>query len=252
MNDSNHTLILLPTYNEAGNLACLVRDLRDLNAHWQILIVDDASPDGTGAIADALAREISYVEVMHRKGKLGLGSAHQCAMDKAIAAGCQVLVTMDVDYTHRPEDVGRLLYALENGPLDVVVGSRYGSVNGIRAWPLWRRVISRSAHLSTKYLLGIPVDATSAFRAYRVDALARTPYREVRGDGYAFMFEMLMACMRCGLKVGDVGVEMPFRNEGESKISRAEIFRGLTTLARLTLKRILRCRNRPSTPQANG
>lgn len=239
MDKSHETIILLPTYNEAGNLAQLISDLRTQNREWSFLVVDDNSPDGTGKLADELAELDPKIEVLHRASKLGLGTAHQYAMQYAIDKGYQSLLTMDVDFTHRPEDVQPLLDALAKQDLDLVVGSRYVSSDSIRSWPIWRQLISRTAYMSTRYLLGIPVDATSAFRAYRVDALNRIPFQAIKGDGYSFMFEMIMLCIQCGLKIDHVGVEMPCRNQGKSKISHIEIFNGLTALAKLSIQRIM-------------
>jgi len=234
---SNDVLIALPTYDEAENVEPMIRELRACDAKTHILVVDDDSPDGTGRIADRLASEISGVTVVHRARKSGLGSAHQRAMDIAVERGYRVLVTMDVDFTHRPEDVARLVSALDEGGLDLAVGSRYLK-HGIDTWPLWRRAISRTAHLATRLCLGIRHDATNAFRAFRVDALRRVAYRDVKGDGYSFMFELVFACTRAGLAIGEVPVDMPFRRAGESKISRREVAKALVALFRLTLSRL--------------
>ncbi|MFT5395660.1 MAG: dolichol-phosphate mannosyltransferase [Gammaproteobacteria bacterium] len=252
MDKLHDIIILLPTYNEAGNLPQLISNLKVQNLACSFLVVDDNSPDGTGNLAAELAKSDPTIEVLHRAGKLGLGTAHQYAMRYAIDKGYKILLTMDVDFTHRPEDVQPLLDALNKQQLDVVVGSRYVNSDSIDSWPIWRQFISRSAYLSTRYLLGIPVDATSAFRAYRIDALSRVPFQDVKGDGYSFMFEMLMLCMQCGLKIDHVGVEMPCRNQGKSKISQVEIFNGLRALGKLTVQRIIKAlANLLSSPAKN-
>jgi dolichol-phosphate mannosyltransferase len=230
-------LIFLPTYNEARNLGELVGALRRYQPDAQLLILDDASPDGTGEIADELARTLPRIEVIHRTGKLGLGSAHVMGMDRAIAGGYDVLVTMDCDFTHRPEDVGLLVEALAARRLELVIGSRYQHPDGVRDWLIWRRAITRTAHLLTRTLLGIRYDATNAFRAYDVRALGRVPYREIRADGYSFMFEMVFACVAAGLRIDEVPVQLPIRQSGESKISRAEVAKAIVSLGRLSLAR---------------
>jgi dolichol-phosphate mannosyltransferase len=151
MNTLHSTIILLPTYNEAGNLIQLINELKAQNPAWSFLVVDDNSPDGTGKLADKLAESDPKIEVLHRGSKLGLGTAHQYAMQYAIDKGYQSLLTMDVDFTHRPEDVQPLLDALEKQNLDLVVGSRYVSTDSIRAWPIWRQLISRTAYMSTRF-----------------------------------------------------------------------------------------------------
>jgi glycosyltransferase involved in cell wall biosynthesis len=230
-------LIFLPTYNEARNLRELVAALRRFRPEAHLLILDDASPDGTGAIADELARSLLDVAVIHRSGKLGLGSAHIQGMDHAVAGGYDVLVTMDCDFTHRPEDVGLLVGALASRRLDLVIGSRYRHPEGIKDWPMWRRAITRTAHLLTRTLLGIRYDATNAFRAYDVATLRRVPYREIRANGYSFMFEMVLACVVAGLRIDEVPVQLPIRQSGESKISRAEVAKAIWSLGRLSLAR---------------
>jgi dolichol-phosphate mannosyltransferase len=231
-------LIALPTYDEAENLESMVRQLRAQDADTHILVIDDDSPDGTGRVADRLASEVSGVEVIHRPRKSGLGSAHRRAMDFAVAERYRVLVTMDVDFTHRPEDVARLVATLDRDGLDVVIGSRYLDPRGIESWPMWRQVISRTAHLATVGMLGIEQDATNAFRAFRVEALPRVAYRDVKSDGYSFMFELAFACRRAGLRIGELAVEMSFRQAGHSKISRTEIIKALVALGQLTIVRI--------------
>jgi dolichol-phosphate mannosyltransferase len=232
------TLVILCSYNEAGNIARLVGDLTQADPTTHMVIIDDNSPDGTGDIADALAATLGTVKVIHRPSKLGLGSAHILGLTQAIEGGYKTAVTMDCDYTHSPYDVGKLLAALDQRGADIAAGSRYSHPDGIHDWPLWRKVVTRTAHLCTVGLLGIPFDATSAFRAYRTEALRRVRYGDIRGDGYSFIFEMLFACLRAGLKVVEVPLQMPIRQAGESKISRVEIARAIVTLARLTRTRL--------------
>lgn len=231
------TLVVLPTYDEAANLARLVDELRACDPRLDLLIVDDASPDGTGRIADELAARLPRIEVVHRAGKLGLGSAHILGMRRADTRGYRTVVTMDCDYTHLPRDVARLVAALDGERADLAVGSRYVDSGSMADWPLPRRIITRTAHFCTRRLLGIPGDATSGFRAYRVEALRRVPYADVRGDGYSFIFELLFVCLGAGLKVIEVPVRTPIRQAGESKISRLEIVRAVATLARLWRRR---------------
>lgn len=233
------TLIVLPTYNEAKNIAQLVGDLHRIDPDYHLLIIDDGSPDGTGPIADGLVRaNPERVSVVHRAGKQGLGSAHILGLDRGLEGNFDVIVTMDCDYTHQPKDVPRLLRALDEQVGDLAAGSRYGDAEGLSDWPLWRQAISRTAHFCTEHLLGVPFDATSAFRAYRAGALQQVPYRSIRGDGYSFIFEMIYTCMREGLRIVSVPMKMPIRQAGESKISRIEVFRAIAALGRLSGARL--------------
>lgn len=230
--------MVLPTYDEAGNLERLLREMRGLYPHARLMVIDDASPDGTGAVADRVAAELPGIEVVHRSGKLGLGSAHILGLDRAVELGCRYVATMDCDFTHRPEDLRLLLESLEQRQADLAVGSRYVDPASMADWPLQRRLITRTAHALTRYLLGIPGDATSGFRLYRTAALRRVPYRQVKSEGYSFIFELLFACLREGLAVVEVPVLTPIRQAGESKISRLEILRAVETLLRLWARRV--------------
>jgi dolichol-phosphate mannosyltransferase len=206
-----------------------------------LLVIDDGSPDGTGSIVDEIARTKPVVRIIHRPRKMGLGSAHVLGMDKAIEGNYRVLVTMDCDYTHRPEDVPRLVAGLDqNGGIDLVIGSRYHHPFGITSWPFWRRVVTRTAHTLTRALLDIPWDATNAFRAYRVDALRKVRFHEIKGEGFSFMFEMVYTCMVDGLRIDHVPVVLPIRRSGKSKISRKEVGRAVAALARLSADRVSR------------
>ena len=231
------TLIVVPTFNEAGNLARLVGDLRRNVPDARVLVIDDDSPDGTGRIADELAKADDHVSVEHRARKSGLGSAHVLGMERALSTGAEVLVTMDCDYTHKPEDVPTLLARLAVGDVDLVIGSRWQHPEGISDWPLSRRLITRTAHFMTTHLLGIRFDATNAFRAYRTQALRSVPFKDVRAEGYSFMFEMVFACLAAGLRIVEVPVQLPIRQAGESKISKAEIAKAVLSLGRLSLAR---------------
>lgn len=234
----DRSLIVVPTYNERENLERLVVELRATLPDAEVLVVDDASPDGTGAIADRLAAADGRVHVMHRPGKLGLGTAHMDALDWALTRGYDVVLTMDCDHTHRPADARALLGVLAERGADVAVGTRYGAGRGIADWPLWRQAVTRTAHLATRLVLGLPFDATNALRAYRVPALRRVPYRSITGEGYSFMFEMLLLCAQAGLHIVELPVVMPYRQEGVSKISRREVVRAVTALGRLGARRL--------------
>jgi len=232
------TLVALPTYNEAGNIERLTRELVSLYPGIQLLIIDDDSPDGTGEIAERLAAEFANVTAVRRSGKLGLGSAHILGLERALERGCRLVATMDCDFTHRPADLGLLIQRLDAEQADMAIGSRYVDTRSMADWPLSRRVVTRLAHLFTERLLGIRGDATSGFRLYRTAALAKVPFREVPGDGYSFIFELLFHFQQRGLRTVEVPVLTPIRQAGESKISRFEVLRAVRTLLRLAPQRL--------------
>lgn len=229
-------LIVIPTYNEAQNVERLVREIRQIDDS-DILVVDDNSPDGTGEIADALARQEPGVSVMHRPGKLGLGSAHIRGMERAAQQGYATVLTMDCDFTHPPEYIPKLRRALFERGADLVVGSRYLREDGIADWALWRRAVTRTADILTSVLLGLRFDATNALRIYRVAALDLEEIRAIRADGYSFMFEVLFDCQRNGMKIEQIPVHLPLREAGKSKISRIEVLKAIRGLLRLSLVR---------------
>ena len=229
-------LIVVPTYNEAQNLERLVREIRQVDDS-DVLVVDDNSPDGTGEIADELARQVPGVSVLHRPGKLGLGSAHIRGMERAAEQGYATVLTMDCDFTHPPEYIPTLRRTLSDEDADLVVGSRYLRKDGIADWALWRRAVTRTADLLTSALLGLHLDATNALRIYRVAALDLEEIRAIRADGYSFMFEVLFDCQKNGMKIVQIPVHLPLRQGGKSKISRVEVLKAVRGLLRLSLVR---------------
>lgn len=237
-------LIVVPTYNEAQNLERLVREIRQVDDS-DILVVDDNSPDGTGEIADELARQVPGVSVLHRPGKLGLGSAHIRGMERAAEQGYATVLTMDCDFTHPPEYIPKLRRTLSDEAADLVVGSRYLRKDGIADWALWRRAVTRTADVLTSALLGLHFDATNALRIYRVAALDLDEIRAIRADGYSFMFEVLFDCQKNGMKIEQIPVHLPLRQGGKSKISRVEVLKAIRGLLRLSLVRFGRLGERP-------
>ncbi|MEW5848675.1 MAG: polyprenol monophosphomannose synthase [Myxococcota bacterium] len=236
-------LVVVPTFNEADTLPRLVEQLRQVEPDADILVIDDNSPDGTGRVADELASKHACLQVIHRPGRQGLGSAHVRGLTHALEAGYRVAVTMDCDGTHDPRAIQMLLGALAHHDADIAVASRYTGEGGMLGWTLPRRVLSRSAHLATRALLGIHFDATNAFRAWRLERLKGFDFSRVKSPGYAFMFEMLFQCHLDGFHIVDMPARLPIRHAGYSKMSSAEMVRGLTTLARLTRIRVDRLRH---------
>jgi len=215
--------VVLPTYNEADNIEALARAvLAAAPAGTGILVVDDASPDGTGAVADRLAAADERVEVMHRTRKEGLGPAYVAGFARALAAGAERIVQMDADFSHDPADVPRLIAATGAGGVDLALGSRYVAGGGVGEWGRARRAISRWGSIYARAWLGIAVnDLTGGFKCFRRAALEAIRLETVSSLGYAFQIETTYRAVRAGFEVVEVPITFSDRDVGESKMSRA-------------------------------
>ena len=235
--DPLRAALVLPTYNESENLAALVAAIQSLPTPIHIIVVDDNSPDGTGAIADELAAQTSSVEVIHRSGKLGLGTAYAAGFHRAITAGNDLILTMDADFSHDPQYLPAILAASKR--YDLVIGSRYVPGGGFRDWPWHRQVLSWSANSLAHLLLGLHArDCTAGFRCYRRQVLEAVDPSAIRANGYSYLIEMLFCCERLGFTVGEVPIIFADRRLGQSKISRNEIFKAGRTVMRLAIRRL--------------
>ncbi|MCC6224378.1 MAG: polyprenol monophosphomannose synthase [Thermoleophilia bacterium] len=215
-------VVCLPTYNERDNLETLVRALGEVfSAHGldgRVLVVDDASPDGTGELADRLAAELPWVEVCHRPAKEGLGPAYLAGFARALAAGAELVLEMDCDFSHDPGDVPRLVAAAARA--DVVLGSRYVAGGGIRNWSRSRRLLSRFGCLYAQTLLGLPVrDVTGGFKCFHRRVLETIDLRAVATRGYAFQIETTYRAVRAGFRVVEVPIVFADRIAGGSKMT---------------------------------
>jgi glycosyltransferase involved in cell wall biosynthesis len=229
--------IIIPTYNERENIRLLVEAITDLTLDSRIIIVDDNSPDGTGELADELAVEVPGVHVLHRPGKLGLGTAHIAGMKAALAAGMAYILTMDADFSHHPRYLPDLLTALER--FDLVIGSRYAPGGGTLYCTAPRKALSRGANLFARAVLSLHAgDATAGFRGYRRAVLESIALDEIVSNGYSFLIEMLYRCQRRGWSIGEVPIIFENRQRGASKISRSEIVRAMQTVVRLGWERM--------------
>lgn len=222
----SRVLVIVPTYNEALSLPGVLERLRTAVPHADVLVVDDGSPDGTGGMADALAAEDAQINVLHRPGKAGLGAAYIAGFRWGLGRGYDVLVEMDADGSHRPEDLPRLLDALvgSDGTVgaDLVLGSRWVPGGEVVNWPTSRRWISRGGTLYAKLALGIPIrDATGGFRAFRADTLRRLDIDEVASQGYCFQIDLAWRAVQRGFTVVEVPITFVERELGASKMSRA-------------------------------
>jgi dolichol-phosphate mannosyltransferase len=216
------TWLILPTYNEADNLERMVQavlpHLAEGGGAPHILIVDDASPDGTGAIADRLASEHPEVSVLHRPSKDGLGRAYLAGFQAALDGGAELILQMDCDFSHDPADVPRLIAA--SGSADVALGSRYVAGGGVENWALRRRIQSRGGCAYARLILGIPVrDLTGGFKCWRRRALEALDFDGVDAHGYGFQIEMTYRAIKAGLTVTEVPIVFRERREGQSKMT---------------------------------
>ena len=231
----DRTLVILPTYNERPNLEALVLAIRGEGC--DVLVVDDNSPDGTGELADRLAGGDPGVLVEHRAGKLGLGSAHIAGLRRGAELGYALLVTMDADGSHQPRHLGPILAAARRSG-GVVIGSRYVSGGSIVGWNARRKLLSHSANLYCRTLLGIRVnDCTSGYRCYPRRVIERIDLDRIVSDGYAFLIELLYRCLKAGVPVTEVPIRFQDRIAGTSKVSTAEITKALQLVPRLRWQR---------------
>lgn len=211
--------VLVPTYQERDNIEDLLRAIRSKAPEVDVLVIDDASPDGTADAAEAVAAELGHVDVLRRAGKDGLGNAYRAGFAHALAQGYDVLVTFDADFSHDPAAIPVLLQALEDG-CDLVIGSRYVDGGSTPSWPVHRRALSRYGNRYTGWVLRLPVrDITSGFRAYRSTTLLAIEYATTRASGYAFMTELAVRIEAQGARIGEVPIEFRDRERGISKMS---------------------------------
>ena len=246
--------LFLPTYNEAGNLESVARAAAaQLEAlapgDWGLLVVDDASPDGTGELADRLAEEIEAVEVLHRPAKEGLGRAYLDGFARALDGGAELVIVMDADFSHDPEHLPALVAAADGS--DLVLGSRYVAGGRIADWPPLRRLLSRFGSLYARRMLGVEVrDLTSGFRCVRRRVLETVEPSTLRAQGYVFNIELTYRALLAGFDVREVPICFRDRRAGESKMSLPIAFEALMLVPKLRWPRL--SAGLPATPGAEA
>jgi dolichol-phosphate mannosyltransferase len=230
--------VCLPTYDERENLEPMVRALAEvLGPDDRVLVIDDNSPDGTGRIADRLASELEWLDVLHRPHKEGLGRAYLDGFRRALAEGAELILEMDCDFSHDPQDVPRLIAAADDA--DLVLGSRYVRGGGTANWGLVRRAISRWGSLYAQILLGLGVrDLTGGFKCYRGAVLERIDLDAITSRGYAFQIETTYRALRAGFRVIEIPIRFTDREVGGSKMSRAIVLEAVWKVPALRLAAI--------------
>lgn len=217
------TLVVTPTFDEAENVLPLSAEILKQDDALDVLVVDDASPDGTAEIVERAALREPRLRLIRRDRKLGIGSAHVAGFRYGLEHGYGRIVTMDCDFSHQPRHLPALLAATEH--CDLVIGSRYVPGGGIVNWPLHRRAISAFANFYVRVLLRLPVrDSTSGYRCYKREVLEAVGLEQIHASGYSFLEEMVWRVHHCGFRIGEVPIVFEDRHGGVSKINRSEIF----------------------------
>ena len=225
--------IVIPTYNEADNVSLLIPEILAHEEGFHVVIVDDNSPDGTADAVEKLAASSDRVHLIRRAGKLGFASAEIAGLRYAIAAQPDYILHMDADFSHHPRYLPAMVGLAESMGADVVVGSRYVAGGGTKNWGLLRVMLSRTANLTARTLLGLKVhDCTSGFRCYRRAVLEAFDFDQVTVDGYSFLIEMTYLCQQRGCRFGQVPIVFEDRTRGKSKISKRIVFEALGLVMR--------------------
>jgi dolichol-phosphate mannosyltransferase len=249
---TGRVLVVIPTYQERDNLGPVVARLHAAVPDADVLVVDDASPDGTGELADEMAAADPRVKVLHRTGKQGLGAAYLAGFATALRDDYQVVVEMDADGSHPPEDLPALIAALEDA--DVVLGSRYVPGGIVRNWPARRQLISRAGNLYSRLALGVPIkDITAGFRVFRRQVLEEFDLDQVASQGYCFQIDMAWRAVLAGFRVREVPITFTERQRGSSKMDTAIVVEAFWRVACWGAGRLLRrtptvLRDRQATP----
>ncbi len=231
-------LVSLATYNERDNLAPLTAEILGVLPSAHILVIDDNSPDGTGKLADELAQRDPRLHVLHRPGKLGLGTATIRAMQYAIEQDYDLLINMDADFSHHPRYLPALLAGMDRH--DIMIGSRYVPGGGSENWPWKRIVISRTVNAIVRFLMRLSArDCSGAYRCYRVALLRRVPLDRILSRGYSFQQEVLYRCRKAGARIGETPIVFANRRAGASKVNTREAVRSMSLLLYLGVKAFL-------------
>ncbi len=231
--------MVIPTYNERDNIEKLIQEIHEHVPDADILVVDDNSPDGTWKLVEEISRRDPRVHLIRRPGKMGLGTAYVEGFKWALERGYDIIVQMDADFSHSPEDIPRLIKEIEKGA-DFVVGSRYRNGVNVVNWPLKRLMISYFANVYARFMTGVPIrDLTGGFKAWRREVLESIDLDNIRSNGYSFQIEMNFKAYRKGFKPSEIPIIFYERRSGKSKFSRGIILEAAIMVLRLALRRLI-------------
>lgn len=243
MTPAPDAIVIIPTYNEAGNVARLLPVLMQQTEGLHVLFIDDASPDGTAGLIEQQAARPEYagkVHLLKREDKLGLGTAYLAGFRKALEMGYTYICEMDADFSHDPADLPRLIDPVRQGKCDVAIGSRYHNGISIVNWPLSRLILSYSANVYARMICGLPVkDTTAGFKCFHRNVLESIPLNRIKSNGYTFQIEMHYRAWKAGFKLSEVSIIFREREYGVSKMSRSIIFEAVWMVWALKLRSLL-------------
>jgi len=232
------SLVIIPTYNEKQNIESLIEALLNLGKQLHILIIDDNSPDGTGVIADQLAKKHQEVHVLHRKGKLGLGTAYVEGFKYALKSGAKYILQMDADFSHQPRAIPDFLEAIK--AYDLVLGSRYYKGVRVMNWPFRRILLSKMGTKYVRAITGLPVtDITGGYKCFRREVLEAIDLHKIKSNGYSFMIEMTFKTYHKGFRIGEIPIVFEERRAGQSKISKSIIFEAMWLVWKLQIEQVV-------------
>ena len=231
-------IVVIPTYNECENIEKMIHRLIELYPNIHILVVDDNSPDGTGKYVEDKSKEDDRIHVIHRAGKLGLGTAYVAGFKYVLERDYDYVVQMDADFSHDPKDVGRLLEAIEQN--DLVIGSRYIQGVNVINWPMSRLLLSYFASIYTRVITGMPVmDATGGFKCFKREVLEKLNLDKVKSNGYSFQIEMNFKTYKMNFRIKEIPIVFTDRVEGTSKMSKKIVHEAVTMVWKLRFRSIL-------------
>jgi len=231
-------IVVIPTYNECENIEKMIHRLIELYPNIHILVVDDNSPDGTGEYVENKSKEDDRIHVIHRAGKLGLGTAYVAGFKHVLEKGYDYIIQMDADFSHDPKEVGNLLKAIEEN--DLVIGSRYIQGVNVINWPMSRLLLSYFASIYTRVITGMPVmDATGGFKCFRSEVLKSINLDKVKSNGYSFQIEMNFKTYKKNFRIKEIPIVFTDRVEGTSKMSKKIVHEAVTMVWKLRIRSIL-------------